>query len=289
MKSLFALITLAGLLASGCATMRQPFPRPADSLTVGVSDDKPSYQGDWPPGAYEIPNTNIYVSTVNGRQDTMGARLLFGFLGQELAGGSIAGGAKDKMAGQEKALEFDLNAMTADALKRVLAKGKDTQRFSIGASEKMSSVVLKPYVVFSHIDDNTARLWVVLYVHLKGDDQNPKTWYCRYIAGVGKPRPMSGPGGWTENNGEAAGQLVGYNLDRDLEVMFCDFNGKLRNANAPLAYYNGRWIFYRMPHAVQVQVLKQTDYFDIVLPQIDDEFYSGVNILPKDFNEAQSP
>jgi hypothetical protein len=287
MRTLLSLLALTGLLTGGCATMMtRNFPKPLDSLTIGLSNDKPGYRSDWPSGAYEIPNTNIYVSTVNGDQDVSGAQFLFGIIGRELAGGAIAGGAKDKMNGQESALDFDLNAMTDDALKRVLAKSKDTQRFSIEPNAKASSVLLTPYVVFSHVDDNNARMWVVLNVELRGEEP----WYCRYLAGVGKPRPMSGPGSWTENKGEAAGQLIGYNLDRELEVMFYDFDGKLRNPNVPLAYYNGKWMFYRTPQPVEVQVLKQTDYFDVVLPQIGDgQYFSGVNILPKDFNEPAQP
>ena len=60
--------------------------------------------------------------------------------------------------------------------------------------------------------------------------------------------------------------------------------------DAPQADINGCWVFYKNPHKATVRVLSSDEQEDIVLPMVEDEeYFAGVNILPKNFAVPANP
>ena len=142
-------------------------------------------------------------------------------------------------------------------------------------------------MVFSYASKEKARLWVILKASFIDYNFNKIEWKCRYIAGLGKPRPFKGPEGWASLNPAALEAETIQDTQAAIGTMMKDLAGNLRTIDAPQVEMNGCWVFYKNPHKATVKVLSSDDQEDIVLPQVDDEtYFAGVNILPKDFAVA---
>lgn|GEM_PF-2487217 len=290
-KPLFVMLALTGLLAGGCATtMTKPFPDMKGQVSIIDAPKDPVYMYDWAPGTYHIPDSNVYIAKLQGDEDTAVGAVLFGLVGTEITGGNIAKTVKKDLQGAEKELQFNLADITDEAIKNALSGPETFGRVTFNGKPGSMALVINPYVVFSYVDETTSRLWVVLKVEWIDYNFNLKEWYCRYIAGVDKPRPLTGEESWTANKGELMKAALAENLKLDTEVMLEDINGKLKDDKIPMQKIRGKFMFYKKPLNVDVRVLKRDEDWDVVLPLVgDDSYYAGVNILPKDFNEPLPP
>ena len=278
------------IISGGCAgVMTRDFPDATNRLTIGITDKSPSYLHDWPPGAYQIPKSNVFVSNTQGGEETMGAAFLFGIAGREIAGGDIAGGTKKKILEGGSNLGLDFQSIVKECLRQELEAQNGSGRFSMGDDYRNCNLQITPYLVFNMSDDDKARLWTVLRVELVENNFNLKVWLCRYIVGLDKPRPFTGENGWNAGHGRALEAAVAYNLKIAIQTMLGDFDGKIRNNPVSKDKLCGRWVFYKKPHEADVRVLRREDGWDVVLPMVDDdEFFAGINVLPKDFPEPQN-
>ncbi len=151
----FALLALAGLLSGGCAgMMTKSFPDMKSSLKIVDSYKEPWYGHDWPPGTYQVPDTSVYIARLQGDEDTAGAAVLFGMVGQEMAGGTIAKAVKADLQGAEKVLQFNLQEMTNLALQMTLSGSKEAGRFTFSDRADDKSIRITPYAVFSYVTNS---------------------------------------------------------------------------------------------------------------------------------------
>ncbi len=269
--------------------MTKSFPYPNSNLNIGITN-KSSADTDWAPGSYHLPNANICVANAQGDVEVTDAGYLFGFLGQVVATNVIAGGVKNSVQGKETNLSLALASITQQCLGEALAQSKTPSRFSFDQNWSESPVQITPYAVLSFVDADKARLWMVLRVEWVDNNVNQhNNWACRYIVGLGDPRPITGQNGWAANQGKYFEEMVRYDTRMAVQVMLDDLDGKLRKDQATLENMAGCWMFYKDPHMAKVQILKSSKDWDIVLPQVDDvEYFAGVNILPKNFAFLQS-
>ena len=276
---------LISLLYSGCSTvMTRPFPDLDGDLKIGVTD-KRANSGDWDEGSYHLDKANVCFSKAEGDKGASDAQVLFGIIGRAIAVGDEAGSLKEMIKGDEGTFSLDLGSMTREALKNELGSIKNAERFSTDDDWNSAPIQITPYVVFSFVDKEKAHLWVVL--HLEWIDQGSKQnkWNCRYIAGLGDSRPLTGETGWTSNQGELLQTTVKKDIRVALQVMLDDLQGKLRSDDVPKDYVGAQWMFHKSPYFVQAQKLKTTDDWDVYLPQVEDEeYFAGMNIAPKDFS-----
>ena len=288
-NGLTALLFL-GFWCGGCAgVMTKPFPYPTSNLNIGITD-KRSDNYDWAPGSYHLPNANLCIARGQGAGDAEDAQALFGILGRAVAVGDLAGGIKKQLQGQEADLSFDLTAVTRQCLGEELAPSKGASRFSLDQNWKEAPLQITPYAVLSFVDETKARLWMVLRVEWVDANVNQNNnWCCRYIVGLGEPRPLTGENGWAYNHGKILENSLLSDTRLAVQVMLDDLNGKLRTAAAPKESIVGSWMFYKNPHMAKVRILKSTNDWDIALPLVDDiEYFAGVNVLPKNFALLQS-
>ncbi len=168
--------------------------------------------------------------------------------------------------------------------------------FFYNETSKPSDIQIVPYLVFSFVDKERARLWTVLNVILIDHPNreadwmsNPKKnpdWFCRYLVTVGDPRPLTGVDGWFTKGPGTIERTILKEVKSAVDVMLEDITGKLKDDKAPVEKMSGKWLFYLSPREVDIRVLKRTDNTDVVIPIVGDgEYFAGVNILPKDFAE----
>jgi hypothetical protein len=283
-KAVMGALGLTSLFCAGCSTiMTRPFPGQESSVTIGVTDTKTG-DADWAPGSYHLPNANVCIAKGQGEEDADKAQAFFGLIGRAVAVGESAGAIQKTIQGQEDKFSLDMENMTKDCLDHEMGATKGFGRFSTGKDWKTTPLQITPYAVLSFVDEYNARLWVVLKV--KWTDPNPdaKGWNCRYIVGLGDPRPLTGEGGWASSDGNLLQSTAIQDILLALQVMFDDLQGKLRNDQVPKENTPAQWMFYEDSHPVLAQLLRSAPGYDIFLPMVeDDEFFAGVNVVPKNF------
>ena len=280
-----SILFLILLFNAGCSTvMTHPFPDLDSDLKISVTDKHPN-SNDWDEGSYHLGKTNICFSKAEGEKGANEAQFLFGIIGRAIAVGDKAGSLKNMIKGEENTFSLDLGSMTRESLKKELGSAKDTGRFSTDNDWNTAPLQITPYAVFSFVDEEKARLWVVL--HLEWIDQalKKKKWNCRYIAGLGDPRPLTGKTGWASNQGNLLQTTVKSDIRLALRIMLDDLQGKLRSEKVPKDNIGAHWMFHKNPYFADVQKLKSTDDWDIYLPLVEDEeYFAGINIVPKGFS-----
>lgn len=274
---------------SGCAgVMTQKFPDEQGKININVlaKEDVKQHRviQDWPFGTYRIPNSNVFIANVQGDEDMMLPDFFFGLAGVAVAGGDIAGNSKKKIKDFEARLTLDTQKLGQRCLAEALNGADDQKRFVLTDKDGETTLRVSPFMVFSSVDKEKARLWVILKASLIDNNFNRVEWKCRYIAGLGKPRPFKGEDSW--------GALKDGELEKETEldmreaarVMVEDLQGKLRDDKAPTEKINGCWVYFKKPLRVDGKSFFRDDREEIVLPLVgDDEYFAGINILPKDF------
>jgi hypothetical protein len=283
-KAALGALGLAVLFCGGCSTvMTHPFPGQEINVTIGVTDQKTGDE-DWAPGSYHLPNANVCIARGQGEEDADKAQAFFGLIGRAVAVGESAGAIQKIIQGQEDKFGMDMENMTKDCLDQELAFTKGFDRFSTGKDWKTAPLQITPYAVLSFVDETNARLWVVLKVTWTDPTPNGKNWNCRYLVGLGDPRPLVGEGGWCASDGNLLETMTVRDIQLALQVMFDDLQGKLRNDQVPQINSPAQWMFYKDSHPVLAQLLRSTPDYDIFLPIVEDtEFFAGINIVPKHF------
>jgi hypothetical protein len=288
-KKALTLLFLLGVAfySGGCSTvMRRPFPDVSDNIQIGVSNQH-APEEDWAPGAYSLGKTNVCFAKTEGQNDADTAQAVFGLIGRAIAVGDMAGEIKKMIQGEEDIYSLDLTTITQESLQKELKKNEDNTRFSIGDTWKKSPLQITPYAVFSFVDDAKARLWLVLRVEWWDLTLLTKKWSCRYLVGLGDPRPLAGDDSWASDNGTILQTTIKNDTQLALQIMFDDLNGKLRTGKEPKEPEDGlwaNWAFYKKAYWADIQRLKTDKDWDIVLPLVDDqEFFAGVNVIPKNF------
>jgi hypothetical protein len=191
------------------------------------------------------------------------------------------------MHGLEAHLTLDTQKMTQKCLSEALAQGSGGDRFVLAGENEESTLQIVPYMVFSFVDKEKARLWVILKTSLVDNNFNQVDWKCRYIAALGEPRTFNGQDGWASLQPREIEAEAIRDTQEAVRAFLADLQGKLRNEQAPREKVNGCWVFYKRPRKVDVKFLVRGDRDDIVLPMVGDgEYFAGVNILPKDFYQA---
>jgi hypothetical protein len=274
------------LFSGGCSTvMTKPFPDLESSLTIGVTDKDKRDSNDWAPGVYPLADTNICFARGQGLNDVSNAAGMFGLLGAAISVGESSGKLKKMIEGQEAVFSLDLRAITRQYLKKGLERSKGASRFSASNDWKTAHLQVTPYSVFSFIGEDKARLWVVLRVEWIDQPSTFRKWKCRYLVGLGDPKPLTGELGWSSNKGKLLETTVKNGTELALRVMLEDLQGKLRPDKAPKEYFRANWMFYKNPLYAEARVLKIDEDWDILLPLVeDDEYFAGVNVVPKDFD-----
>jgi len=263
------LVSVLLSLSAGCAgIMTKPFPDQTSQIKMMVLGQEKSEQPnffpfhDWPNGVYQIPDSNVFIANVQGDEDMIAPDILFGVIGIAVAGGDIAGASKNKLGDLDNRVNFDAPKITQTCFQEALG-GLSGTRYFLTTDSDEASLQIFPYMVFSFAGTEKARLWVILKASLIDGNFNQVEWKCRYIAGLGEPRPFQGKDSW---------------------VMLLDLEGKLKNGQSPEEEASGCWAFYKNPRQVKIKMLSSDDQEDIVQPLVDDdEYFAGVNILPKDF------
>ena len=261
------------------------FPVGVTNMSISLSDDKPSYPSDWPNGAYQLPNRNIYVSALNGNAEVNRTVILFGLLGAGSYISSLATHSKQMIDGPENDITFDLNTMTTECLKKEIELFKNTIQLNLIPPYARSTIKITPFLIFSFVDGQKSRIWIEIKAEVKSTNLQNR-WSCHYLCSLGTPRPIHGRDSWTSDGGKTLTTYVRSNIENDLWAMLMDFQGKLRDGIKPKKKINGRWIFYNETSEVDTRVLIENKDMDIVETQVgDDAYYAGINILSKDFNE----
>jgi hypothetical protein len=295
MKTIFILLVIVAYLCGlgGTQVMAGPFPDTKSQIPIlvltQVMDDQTnlSPNKDMPRGIYHLPHSNVYISDVQGDDDLIAPAILFGLLGVAIAGGVMAGDDKNQVQDFENAITLDIPDIAQQSMVEALNAGAGGRRFALGAASGDACLQIFPYMVYSYAGKEKARLWVILKASLVDYNFNKIEWKCRYIAGLGRPRPFKGPDSWGSLSQVALELEAVQDTQAVVQVMMEDLTGNLRNDNAPQEDINGCWAFYKNPHKATVKVLSSDDREDVVLPQVGDEtYFAGVNILPKNFAVA---
>ena len=293
MKNFVYVFLLAlGFLNAGCSTvMTRSFPGTEDSYQIAVTD-KHAPEGDWAPGAYSLGKTNVCFAKTQGEKDPDTAQALFGLIGRAIAVGDMAGELKKMIQGQDEIFTLDLKGITQENLKRQLHSSDADSRFTAAPDWKTAPLQITPYAVFSFIDKEKARFWLVLRLDMidPASKYGKKKWSCRYLVGLGEPRPLVGDGGWASNNGKLLETTVQKDTALAVKVMLEDLEGNLRTGKEPKDGLWANWAFYKKAQWADIQKLKSEKDWDIVLPLVEDEeFFAGVNVVPKDFSLPAPP
>jgi len=283
------LLLLVMSFGGGCASLTtKPFPRPQDRLGLLPTNDVPKETVDLPIGVYRIPDSNLYIANQQGDHALVGASALFGLVGAGVAAADTEGKNKSEVAGFEEQLGSDVPKIAEDLLKKRMVGKRAEERFFLSDDPANSPIQITTYAVLSFIEDKRWRLWTVLKVDYFPSGYGNREWYCRYISGTERPRPMDGPEGWSANNGKNLRSSLEKNLSNSIDVMLKDLSGGLRPEKPQQIRSRGRWMFYKKPQENTVTVIEAGTDRSVVLPQVEeDEYFAGINILPKDFEEKR--
>lgn len=327
-QKLSALLLLVCLLGGCAGVMTKPFPDTENGLKVGVQRHQLVWLGMVPPGTTRFEK-NIFFSNFYDPQP--GGSDFFWLLDAMLAGpgnipeiaGRLPEGALDEIP--------DLNQTADDCLKKEMGLAPTEDRLAwmeptyeqvkpdksiqklldkweaqgnhwikdyvlYSPTLPLSDVRILPYLVFSFVDREKARLWTVLMVVLVDQPErdqgylgNPKKnpdWFCRYAATDGVARPLAGDGGWFGEGSNAVKKTASQEMKNAVDVLLDDLHGKLRSDKAPVEKINGKWLFYFKPRQVDARILRKTETGEVVVPLVgDNEYFGGVNILPANFEE----
>jgi hypothetical protein len=267
----------------------RPFPLVSGPFKLSFTEDKFDYPDEFPRGAYQLPQTDVFVSKLNGNEDLETTQLLFGALASGVQTDQMAGNAKKMVQNEEAVIGIDVQAMAKRCLQTRIENSGDKKNFVFFETFDKNSIRITPRIVFSFVDEFKARLWAVISVRWK-DPATGAEWHSQYISGLGAPRSMTGFSGWTANRAKALYECINLNTETAFWAMLADIDGKMRSTKLLETKLNGQWIFLRNPKVINAQPLISGKDWDAVLPLVDDEsLFSGIFILPKDFNVPVTP
>lgn len=273
---------VGSLALGGCATfkMAEPAPSRSQAISMKFSNEGLSGWSDLPPGTHRVPDSEVIIS---GHQKGGAAPvLLFGLVGLAVQSAVNSSAGADASAQAENALKIDVSAQAQAVASRQLASGQYDSKLSLSGASGAPELSIKSGLVLSFVNDNEARPFVILKVGLRDPASDSQVWSTRYIASSGKPRPLTGPGSWTENNGRALQETVSSDLEHAMAFMLSDVSSPRQRDVGSLVTVEG--IFPHLAKKLQVvgYSLGEDDHSFYVVPKLADAIvFSGINVLDK--------
>lgn len=274
-------------LLSACSTaVTRPAPPQAQRIAVSFESKQISGWSDLPPGCYRVPDSQVIIS---GHQKGGGAGAIFGIIGVLVQSSMNSSAGHKATAGIEDALHVNLTEQEQRISRELLESSPYNDRFALSADPPATQLSISTALIVTYVSDTEVRPYVVLKVTLigpKGEhaaaaDKQP-VWTTRYIASVGAPRAMSGPGSWTENNGQALKDEAEESLRRALKVMFADIAQPYPRNEDKLIAVEGGFPFVRNRIQAVGYELTEDDQSVVLVPKLSSAIvFAGVNVLDK--------
>jgi hypothetical protein len=187
-------------------------------ITLVFSREGPNGMTDLPMGVHRIPDSNVIIS---GHQKGGAIGVLFGPIGMLVQSTANAEGGTGKIRNVEDDLHFDAAAKAEELTAGLIADEKYLPFFTL-SPKGGSTMTVTPYVLITFVNEAEARPYIIIKTKLdtNGTEENPKT--VKYFCCEGKPMPLSGAGGLTENSGAALKALLASELEIAVQVMLQD-------------------------------------------------------------------
>jgi len=281
-----ALLAVAATALVGCsAAITKPAPPQAQRIAVSFDPKKLSGWSDLPPGCYRVPDSQVIIS---GHQKGGAAGILFGVIGVMVQSSMNASAGHKATAGIEDSLHIDLTEAEQRITREALESSPLKDRYTLDADPAASHLQVSSALVVTYVTDTDVRPYVVLKVTLNepaaghGQPARQDVWDTRYIASIGPPRAISGPGSWTEDNGRPLKDAAEASLRRAVKVMLADIAQPYARDEQKLTMVEGSFPFVKQRVQSVGYALAEDDQSLVFVPKLGSGIvFAGVNVLDK--------
>lgn len=248
-KLVLAAVAAIAILMPGCASFHRidPYPKGQPPVSVAVTPDTLSKMNDLPVGAYYDSAHRIVVT---GHQKGLGVGMLFGVVGVLVADSANKSAGESRFGGDAAKMSTDLVAMTHDLMAEQLAAQPASAISEL--KERVGTLTVSPYGVFTVAKDGRARLYALLKVELNGPQRDP-VWSVRYFARAPGEFPVDGPEGWGKDDRYAAGMRVA--LGKATAAFLAEMRGELTGTHKVKA--KGRYPFVNTDIELRMVLVKE--------------------------------
>jgi len=205
--------TNAGQGQTGAAPMEGP------PTTIVYPDKGPSGLTDLPMGAHRIPGSNVIIS---GHQKGGALGPIFGVFGVLAQSAANADAGRGAVGNAQDGLRFDVAAKAAEMTGAIMAGDKYRQKFTLSPNAGGGTLSVVPYVTITFVNETDVRPYVVLKTTLSSGSPGESSRMIKYFCCEGKPLPLAGENGLSENNGERLKEILTSELETAINVMLLD-------------------------------------------------------------------
>jgi len=274
------LLALCTIGLAGCATREYSKPLPTQTATVSVkvSTAESSEWSDGMFGLHRIPSSQVLMSCQSG---SIAAVVLLGPLGAA-ANAVASNAAGERMAGDAKAiLQMKIDSQVASSIDLAIASRKLHGKFVRGDAASESTMLIEPAVVLCAVSETDIQPFVILKANLRKSDST-SVWKSRYVSSTGAPRPLSGPGSWTDKGGSDLKSSINQSIDQIVQLMFNDIASPYVRDEDSLVAVEAQFPYIRARSRVVGYKLAETDrYLSFAAKAGDASSWAGVYVVDK--------
>lgn len=269
------------LMLTGCASfkMTEPAPVQAGVVKIQYTSNDPSSWSELPPGVYRVPGSQVIIS---GHQKGSVIGVIFGpfgVLAQSAINSSIG---KGKTHNIEDALRINLTAEEQKITAALLTDANLGGKFTLQDSNNPTSLSVDTSVIINFVNDTDVRPYVLLKATLKDATAHKQIWSTRYIAAVGKARPLSGENSWTSNNAAPLKENLSLSLKSAIGIMLNDISSPAPRDAKKLTTVEAEFPYVKQPIQIMGYKVAEDEQSIAFIPKLGDMVtFQGVNILDK--------
>jgi hypothetical protein len=280
-KMAIGMVTVAAALAlNGCVNQGVPksYPGQGQPIVVKVSSEGLSSFSEMPMGTYRIPNSQVLIS---GRQQGNALAIGLGVSGAiSRAADSSAG--KAAVQSLEDSLRLSLSSEAQHDLVGLAQTEPFSNKFTLLPNPNAPVLSITGDIVLQFVNDTDVRPYVVLKSQLQGAQSAIPVSTMRYVASVGLPRPLTGKGGWTADDGAPLKSVISKALERALTVMLTDVSSPFPRDEDRQIAVKGNYVFLTARlQVVGYFLTEDTDWIAFSPRMPSTSLLSGVSIMDK--------
>ncbi len=218
MSKLLIFVTYSLILSlAGCSSVAI-YPVYKDTVKVSISAEALSSWSEVPAGASLVEDSQVIVT---GRGGTNELPILLGIVGIAIQKGLNSSSISD--AKQNYKIKFDSEFYEAFQRNSSRQPYASRYKFSILKSNKLEDIWLRPAAWFLIKDNSQAFLLfqvVARFIDESGNKHSKMYWSRNEIL------PLSGSGGWSDDNAKLFKQATSRSLERIAQVILLDMVGE---------------------------------------------------------------
>jgi hypothetical protein len=284
-----AVVALSAVVLVGCAA-RGTQPMPVLQKSVAIRVDATLTKGG-APGVYAVPDSQVIVAC---QPDHMPAVLWFGVPGAMVVSEVNKAASADLVRSSENVLRLKIDRQVAEAMARSVTDRQLGSRFTFDASQDGPTLLIQPIVNLCVRSDTDVLPFVMMRVWLLERDtplwpgQGRKSlWATGYYSSSGPGRPLTGPGGWAEDNASALKAVVQQNIERLADAMLTDMARPAIRDDRALISVAGPYPFTRNSiRTIGYQLADQPDYI-VYAPKVAGGGYFGIYLMDKSMSSIR--